>query len=144
MREKYLAFISPLPYWWENAFRIPQVEMVELQPLLQAARDRMWHYQERYHFRNEWLVAITIQEMPSSTYFFSFNENGTVHKENTDDFFANRDYYLRAEMPYAYLIAVLTKHCHWNNAYHGCHIDWIRQPDIFRPEMQTLMSWFHL
>jgi hypothetical protein len=39
---------------------------------------------------------------------------------------------------------VLTRHCHWNNGYHGCHVEWYRHPDEFLPEIQTLMSFFHL
>lgn len=131
-------------YWWEDAFGVPKEEMIELLPLLQTARNRLWQHQERYNYKSDWWVGIRVEEVPAWTYAFSLSDNSKVFKEKTEGFLQSEKKLLRATVPYGYLTAILTRHCHWNNAYHGCHIEWYRKPDDYHPEIQTLLSFFHL
>ena len=136
--------IAGARYWWEDAFRVPKSERVDLLPLLQAARHRMWSFQQRHDFTTDWRVGITVAESPDETYSFSMAENGKVRKERTSALRDGAEKFLQVTILYAYLIAILTRHCHWNNAYHGCHVEWFRRPNVYLPEIQILLSYFHL
>ena len=104
----------------------------------------MKSYQDKYGFQKDWFVGITLSELPEVTYIFSMNNNLPVEKINTDDLFSSDRKFLQVKIPYNYLIAILTRHCHWNNAYHGCLVDWYRRPDEYLPEIQMLLPYFHL
>ena len=39
---------------------------------------------------------------------------------------------------------ILDKSSHWNNAEIGCHIEFIREPNYFSPDMHTALQFFHL
>lgn len=41
------------------------------------------------------------------------------------------------------LYSVLTKKRHWNNLEVGCHIDMRRVPNVYDPDLSTMMSFFH-
>ena len=140
----YLKDISKDKYWWEEAFKIPSDKRVQPMLLLQNARNRMWTYQEKYNFKKPWHVAIRIEENPDTVYVFYLAEPGKVEKIQIKELFNGNMKFLMATMPYGYLIACLTRHCHWNNGYHGCHIEWYRRPDDYLPEIQILLSFFHL
>src|SRR3989344_4839632 len=142
-RNEYIEKIGQCRYWWQDAFQIPRHELVELLPLLQIARERMWRYQERFGFSSDWSVGVTLLESFGSTYAFSLAKCGKVEKIRTGEFIAE-DKILQVIIPYNYLLAILTRHCHWNNAYHGCLVDWFRQPDDYIPDIQVLLSYFHL
>lgn len=133
------------PYGWEAAFQVPANEQQELLPLLQEARQRMWTYQERFRFTADWLMAIEVEEHPEHVYVFSYADPSPVRKILRTELVAGQEKFLLVRIPYNYLIAILTRHCHWNNAYHGCLVEWWRRPDNpYLPELQILLSFFHL
>ena len=39
---------------------------------------------------------------------------------------------------------ILDRSSHWNNAEIGCHIEFIREPNYFSPDMHTALQFFHL
>lgn len=39
---------------------------------------------------------------------------------------------------------ILDRSSHWNNAEIGCHIEFIRKPNYFSPDMHTALQFFHL
>lgn len=131
-------------YWWEDAFDIHESERAPLIPLLQSARERLSKYQEKYNFWTDWTLAIRVLEEPDFVYTFSYADTSSVSKARTTDLLQGGSKFLMVEVPYNYLIAILTRHCHWNNAYHGCQVNWWRQPDEYVPELQMLLSFFHL
>lgn len=131
-------------YWWQDAFHVPKDERQELLPLLQAGLSRMRIYQQRFSFSASWTVAIQIEETPDVLYSFSMAEDDSIRKRATKELKESDESFLIAIIPYDYLIAILTRHCHWNNAYHGCQIEWYRKPDEYKPELQMLLSFFHL
>ena len=65
-------------------------------------------------------------------------------KIKTKELFQMNKKFLQVKFSYNYLLAILTRHCHWNNAYHGCLVEWYRSPDEYVPEIQVLLSYFHL
>jgi hypothetical protein len=104
----------------------------------------LWRYQKLYDVKLDWWVAITLEEAPESSYSFELAGNGGIEKLATSELLASTRKFLQVRIPYNYLLAILTRHCHWNNAYHGCLVDWYRRPDEYRPEIQILLSYFHL
>ena len=39
---------------------------------------------------------------------------------------------------------ILNKNSHWNNAEIGCHIDFVRSPNYYSPDMHTMLQFLHL
>jgi len=39
---------------------------------------------------------------------------------------------------------ILDRKAHWNNAEIGCHIDFFRSPNIYEPDLHTLLQFLHL
>ena len=139
----YIKEISGSLYWWENAFNIPREEQMELMLLLKSAYGRMRSYQNKYGFKKDWFIGITALESADFTYIFSM-EKDEAKKIKTNELFNSKLKFLQVKIPYNYLIAILNRHCHWNNAYHGCQVEWYRRPDEYLPEIQMLLSYFHL
>ncbi len=138
-----LQKIKQAKYWWEDAFNVPKEERIELLLLLKSAYRKMRCYQQKYAFFKDWYIGITIADDPDFTYIFSI-EKEEVKKIKTNELFNSKLKFLQVKIPYSYLIAILTRHCHWNNAYHGCLVEWYRRPDEYLPEIQMLLSYFHL
>ncbi len=142
--EDALSALAQERYWWEDAFQIPIDQQIEILPLLQIARERLARYQKKYEFWSDWLMGICLEENRDHVYVFSFENEKAVQKMAKKNFLDSGQKILLVTVPYNYLVAILTRHCHWNNAYHGCHVDWFREPDVYIPELQTLFSFFHL
>ena len=144
----YVDRISNVPSWWEKAFMVPREEFIDLLPLLQAARERLWSYQERFSYFPNWSVAVSIAEDPDQCFVFWMMESPerarSVRRSALRFLPVTEERFLLVTVPYNYLLAVLTRHAHWNNAYHGCHVEWLRHPDSYEPELQTVLSFFHL
>ena len=108
----------------------------------------MWEYQRRFGFDHDSWVIVEVPNFADDDRYFAFpmDSDRDVQSMTENDFktLSSSVAYLRAVVQYDYLVAILTRHCHWNNAYHGCHVDWYRSPDVYRPEIQTLMSFLHL
>jgi hypothetical protein len=47
-------------------------------------------------------------------------------------------------MPDELLSDILNRKAHWNNAEIGCLITFDRRPNVYMPDVHTLMSFFHL
>ncbi|MEI8161394.1 MAG: hypothetical protein WCG65_10050, partial [Actinomycetes bacterium] len=39
---------------------------------------------------------------------------------------------------------ILDRKAHWNNAEIGCHIDFFRNPNVYEPDLHTLLQFLHL
>ena len=39
---------------------------------------------------------------------------------------------------------ILDRKAHWNNAEIGCHIDFFRSPNVYEPDLHTLLQFLHL
>jgi hypothetical protein len=39
---------------------------------------------------------------------------------------------------------ILLRQSNWNSAEVGCHIDFLRVPDIYLTDVHTLLSFFHM
>jgi len=144
-REAVARSLANVRYWWEDAFDVPPAQRIDPLPLLTTARQRLWTYQQRFEFADATRIVLHVTDAPlADDYFvFALDRPAPVERVPLASFDADAPF-LRVSLPYALLIAILTRHCHWNNAYHGCLVDWFRHPDVYRPEVQTLLSYLHL
>ena len=51
---------------------------------------------------------------------------------------------LKCSMDPRLLRRILDRHSHWNNAQVGCHIEFIRTPNYYSPDIHTALAFFHL
>lgn len=99
---------------------------------LVKARARLWKAQQRFNcFPN---INIIINDS------FGFNFS-------SQDIFPVFEYrqepYLKCAIPDQLLSDILTRKAHWNNAEIGCLIRFNRVPNVYLPDVHTLMSFFH-
>lgn len=98
---------------------------------LSAARQHLWTFQERFQCFPDLNVEVN---------GFRFN-------------FKDAEIWWRAPLPEPYLKfelgpetlrAVLDREDHWNNVEIGCRLRIDRKPNVYAPDVHTLMSFFHL
>jgi len=81
--------------------------------------------------------------LPIEDKYFHFNyeleESEFVEKK--PDFI---EPYMECTLDLRLLKRILLRQAHWNNAEIGCLIDFVRRPDIYRPDVHTLLSFFHV
>ena len=51
---------------------------------------------------------------------------------------------LKCSMDPRLLRRILDRNTHWNNAQVGCHIEFIRTPNYYSPDIHTALAFFHL
>ena len=51
---------------------------------------------------------------------------------------------LKCKMDPRLLRRILDRTSHWNNAEIGCHIEFIRKPNYYSPDMHTALQFFHI
>jgi UDP-MurNAc hydroxylase len=120
-----------LPYHYEKD-HYPNVN--ELVELCHKARQRLWEKQKQFNFYKNYKISIYL----AYDHYFSFNFN------STDSW---TEYSAKAELMYVLdrrlLKRILQRTSHWNNAEIGCHIDFHREPNVYQPDVHTMMSFFH-
>lgn len=121
-------------YEWEDT--CPSVE--EFERLMQEARKELWKMQTRLDWFRDYNMVLNIDERIG--YKFNFDNEGIekMNLSNIDDL----DNYVMAYVSTQLIYSIITGRVHWNNAEGGLHIDFFRKPNIFIPEVYTLMSFF--
>ena len=128
-------------YWYETAFDFPTPShRTDLLPLLKAARSTLWRYQQQFDWHEPHRVLIEIDGGPGP-YVFDF---ATETVDAVPCGFVPDPPYLRISASYGLLLALLTRHLVFNNAAIGCHFDFYREPDVYVPEVWTLLSFLHI
>lgn len=121
------------PYAYELETEMPTVD--ELVDLCHQARAHLWAKQKQFNFFSNYKVGIEL----AWNYFFVIDFSSPV---------ATAGHGSRAQLncfldPRG-LKASLVGKAHWNNLEVGCHIDFDRNPNIYNPDVHTMMSFFHL
>ena len=77
-------------------------------------------------------------ELKSNVYLKIENEDVQIvkGKENNRHLYCDLDLRL--------LKRILQRNSHWNNAEIGCHIDFVRTPNYYSPDMHTMLQFLHL
>jgi len=94
-------------------------------------KDRM----HRYKLSSSFNIVVFAFERGYSIYP-TFNEVDL--KENFD---GNK---LECRMDERLLRRILDRKSHWNNAEIGAHINFIRSPNVYEPDLHTILQFFHL
>lgn len=103
---------------------------------IHAARERLWKAQERFNYFPDILITI------NDTYMFNFNAKKIfILNGYTQDL---RPPYLKCYLKEHHLEGLLNKVYHWNNLEIGCHIEFDRKPNVYLPDVHTLLSFFHM
>jgi UDP-MurNAc hydroxylase len=138
----YERDIAAARYWYDDVFRFDDTDHgTDLFPLMVAARDKLWQYQERFGwFDNHNLVVRTPDVRPARV-CFNFSTR-TVDRLAPDADVAPP--FVEITARYNLLLALLTRHVNWNNAAIGCHLTFIREPERYQPEVFALLPFFHI
>lgn len=100
-----------------------------------SARDKLWARQERFGFFPELEVDFAIG---GRFYSFRMQEPGG---QVVDAPPANGPR-IEVRMDPRMLARILDGRAHWNNAEGGCHIDFVREPDVYIRDFHTMMAFF--
>jgi UDP-MurNAc hydroxylase len=101
-----------------------------------AARDRLWDRQRQFDFFPDLAVSMAVGDA-----FFAFNfrdPGGEVVVAPTEGPEAR----IQVRMDERLLARIVAGTAHWNNAEGGCHIDFVREPDVYNRDFHTMMSFF--
>ncbi len=127
---KGLDFIS-FDYQWEDAF----ID-ADFNQLFALARQALWRKQKQMNWFLDYSVVFVIDEHPKYGFNFSSEE---VELHSFARYCRGRpilECYLSRQLFYQ----ILTRRAHWNNAEGGLHIEFYRDPNIYIPEVFTLLS----
>jgi UDP-MurNAc hydroxylase len=100
-----------------------------------AAREKLWARQARFDFFPDLTVAMAV-----GSEFFTFNlrEPGAEVTQAPVGGAAR----IEVRMDERLLQRIVAGRAHWNNVEGGCHIDFIREPDVYVRDFHTMMSFF--
>lgn len=112
--------------------------------LLIRARSNLWKAQERFKCFPELDVHILGYDGGSPPtlgieVFYAFN---FCHPDQIKELEV-RCPFLGCWLETTTLLKVLKREAHWNNLEIGCHILFNRRPNVYMPDVHTLMSFFH-
>lgn len=108
-----------------------------LRDSLCVARAKLWTYQQRFNVFPDLNFSISL---PDGCFHFNWQEAASSFSETQNEL---REPYLATSVDPRLLGQILRMEDHWNNAEIGCHIDFVRVPDIYLPDVHVLMSFFH-
>ncbi|PIR89063.1 MAG: hypothetical protein COU07_03160 [Candidatus Harrisonbacteria bacterium CG10_big_fil_rev_8_21_14_0_10_40_38] len=104
--------------------------------ILPFARAHLWNAQQRYRYFPDLCLYLSVRD----EYF-------VIDWEKEEGFFIKRNEFrepfITYSLPLTLLQRIMTRQAHWNNAELGCHVDFIRQPNKYLPDMHALISFFH-
>jgi UDP-MurNAc hydroxylase len=106
-----------------------------LRDSLPIARTNLWEYQQRYELFPDLNLSIAL---PDGRFQFNWKKPTSSFCE------ALQEPYLAASLDARLLGQILRREEDWNNAEVGCHVDFVRAPDVHLPDVHTLLSFFHL
>ena len=130
-------FLAHHKFTYELDFKVSDYLRTELLPLMRCARKRLWEYQKRLDFFMDYDVIISTGKAP----YYEFNFAHDAIRETNSEFPVSKPF-IRMRLDYSYLLMLLTRHAWWENAYIGAHIEFYREPDQYKPEVYSLMSFF--
>lgn len=116
-----------------------QPNLLEMESLLKAARQKLWTKQEQLNFKPVYNISVNY----GSSHYYCF----CLHDPIDDAFFIPHEHSLDSFDLICYLDSrllyrILTRKSHWNNADVGCHIDYRRKGE-YNPDVHMIMSFFH-
>lgn len=124
-------------YWYEDAFSFTAAQQVDLLPLVKAARSTLRAYQDRFGWEEPHRLQLKV--LDGACYVLDFATDEVRVEDSSPE-----PPYTSITVGYGLLLALLTRHAHWNNAAIGGHLSFERQPEAYVPEVFTLLSFLHV
>ena len=121
-------------YDWEDTCTNPE----EIESLVKKARANLWEMQKKLDWFRDYNVYLDAEG--KYLFHFNFKDEGVEVLPLAND--TRKCDYLEARLSPQLLYSIVSGKTHWNNAEGGLHIDFFRDPNIFIPEVYTLMSFF--
>ena len=122
---------------------IEHTDAAQLSAFLTAALPRARHnfgtWQQHFGYSNDINVYLELGDGR----LFHFNP-AMFETEFVDDATMLMQPYLKCTMDPRLLFRILTRDAKWNNAEGGCHIDFHRVPDVYDPDLHTMLSFLHI
>ena len=138
----YEIAIAGTRSWYDDVFRFEGTDRgTDLFPLLVAARDKLWQYQERFGWFDDHSVVIRTPDLRPARVTFNFSTRKIERLALNDEV---PPPFVEITVRYNLLLALLTRHVNWNNAAIGCHLTFIREPERYQPEVFALLPFFHI
>jgi UDP-MurNAc hydroxylase len=138
-RDRYIAeVLSKRPYPHEaDAHDERQLEAF-FREAMPICRENLWRWQSRMKGFPQCHIYLRV---PSGYFHFDFSkpEHDWVSADAP-----RQEPALECSMDLRLLRRILRREAHWNNAEGGCHIDFVRHPDNYLPDVHTLLSFFHV
>jgi UDP-MurNAc hydroxylase len=101
---------------------------------LPAARTALWRRQERHGFFSPTTVAI---DLGDEAFTFAMDDPSSAFMPASRD---PGEPFLRCRLDPRLLARILRREQNWNNAEIGCHIDFVRRPGTYEPDLHTLLA----
>lgn len=121
--------LSSMRYPWEDDPPPARELIVEK---LFTARQNLWKSQQSFDCFPDLNIYINI----SSEEYFWFNLNSLDSRVTTN----KNEPMLVCNANPRLLWRILSRASHWNNASVGCHIDYVRVPNVYQPDAEQLLS----
>ena len=133
--------ISELRYIEDVLAKIPYPHEEDAEPnaahlltLCASARGQLWKKQQAFEVFPDLSVALKV-----AGGYFAFDLRAAEARAQADPPPEPR---IVISMDPRLLQRILVGTAHWNNAEGGCHIDFVREPDVYVRDFHTLMSFF--
>jgi len=139
-RDRYIANVlskAAYPYETEDLGSRDGIQAF-LRTNLGAARANLWKKQQAFDCFPDLNLYIPLEE---GSFSFRFDDPSS---EFLPPGAPLREPYLVSTLDPRLLFKILNRRQHWNNAEIGCHIDFVRVPDTYLPDVHTLLSFLHL
>ncbi len=133
-RERYIReTLSRVTFPYEDD---PESDERDLESALRDARKHLWKYQTLFGYRSDWTFALEPKGYGRSFAIrFDSPDVGWVERLDAP--------YVKANLDPRLLMRVLDRRTNWNNVEIGCHASFERAPDVWLPDLHTMMAFFH-
>jgi UDP-MurNAc hydroxylase len=136
-QEAYNRSVQSRPFPYE------QTEPLKLESLsdkLTLARNKLFQKQKTYNVFPDLNMYIRTD---GGTVVFNFLED-SVRVDGHIPVSEMREPFLCADLDSRLFKAILHRDTNWNNAIIGCHFDFRRKPNVWIPDVDTIMSFFQV
>jgi UDP-MurNAc hydroxylase len=138
----YEATIRSSTYWFDDAFNFENgARGVDSLPLFRAARSKLWRYQEQFDWFEPHRLVVNVRDVWPTRLMLDFS---TTEVSRLDRDEVAKPPFVEVTTRYNLLLALLTRHVNWNNAAIGCHLSFVREPEVYTPEVFALLPYLHV
>jgi UDP-MurNAc hydroxylase len=109
----------------------------EIRTRIPAARAGLYQAQKRMNCFMDLNIYIQVGE---DAFHFNLNSEDSALLPCPIRF---KEPYLQVSMDPGLLLDIINREAHWNSAEVGCHVDFVRVPDVYLPDAHTILSFFH-